>query len=81
MIRSSVVYFAERLPAPYHVHHGALDPTVPVAQGRRLRDRMAALGVGAPDYAYFEYEEGRHTVMSLPGSVESVTALLCAVLD
>ena len=81
LIRSSVVYFAEDLPAPYQHHHGTEDRSVPVAQGRALAERMVELGIAPPDFEYTEYEGGEHSPNTMPGSREAIQSVLCGILD
>ena len=80
LIRSSLVYFADSLPSPYHHHHGTADRSVPIAQGRALAEAMVSIGREAPDFEYYEYEGGEHRPATLPGSQEAINTLLCAGL-
>ncbi len=80
MIRGSPVFFAENLPR-VQVHHGALDPVVPVHQSDSLDDMMTLLGITAPDYVYYRYPNGEHTKESLPGASDRALELLMWVVD
>jgi hypothetical protein len=58
------------LPAT-QVHHGTADTTSQVAYSRALRDAMAQAGRSSPspEFTYFEYPDGEHSLETLPDSV------------
>ena len=58
---ASPIHAAERLRAPLLILHGLNDPRCPVAQARRFRDRLLALGRReGVDFFYHELEEQGH---------------------
>ena len=79
MVRRSSVLFADRLP-PTQLHHGALDPIVPVSQGESLIAAMEALGRTAPDFESYLYPAGTHNPLSLPGAIDRTVDALRRLL-
>lgn len=76
LLRRSVLFFAEALPAPLDVHHGTADNAVDVAHSQRLAERMAELGATAPDFVYYEYPGGGHGT-NMPEAFDRQEAFLC----
>ena len=58
------------LPAT-QVHHGTADTTSQVAYSRALRDAMAQAGrvSPSPEFTYYEYDGGNHSLDTLPDAV------------
>ncbi len=67
LLLRSAVYFAERLQG-VQVHHGTADVVVDVSQARSLIDRLDQLGRSAPEFEFFIYPGGQHSVFTLQGS-------------
>ena len=80
LLRRSAVYFVEDLPLPYQVHHGDADNVVWVSHSRLLAAAFADLGIGDPDFTYYEYPGGGHG-NNMSGSTDLVRTLLCELRD
>jgi acetyl esterase/lipase len=79
LVRRSSVLFADRLPDT-QLHHGALDPVVPVTQGEALIDAMDALGRTPPSFEGYLYPLGTHDPFSLDGALPRVYTALTRVV-
>jgi dipeptidyl aminopeptidase/acylaminoacyl peptidase len=80
LLRRSVLYFAQDLPAPFEVHHGTVDTAVEVVHSQLLAHRMNELGIPAPAFVLYEYPGGRHG-QNMPESQERQQAFLCELID
>ena len=76
LLKHSPAHFAIDLPA-LQFHHGEEDNIVPIVHSERLNAALEGLGAEAPEYEHFTYEEGEHSIYSLPRAPERITAFLC----
>jgi len=80
LLRSSAVYFADRLPR-LQFHHGAKDLIVPIQHSQRLNLALQSAEKAGPDYLYFIYDSGEHNILTLEGCGARVEKFLCQWTD
>ena len=80
LLRRSVVYFADRLPA-VQAHHGSDDRKVHVAHADRLDAVLRAQGRDSTQWKYYRYRDAGHGVRHLRGYRRRVEAFLQRVAE
>jgi dipeptidyl aminopeptidase/acylaminoacyl peptidase len=79
LLKHSPAQFASDMPS-LQFHHGNEDYVIPIEHSERLNGILEGLGAGAPEYEYFTYEGGGHSIYTLPGSADRVSAFICGEL-
>lgn len=62
LLRRSAIYFVDRLPLPYQIHHGDADFVVTVNNSQLIAAEFANLGITTPNFEYFEYPGAGHSL-------------------
>lgn len=77
LLKRSAIYFIDELPLPYQVHHGDADPVVTPNHSQLFAAEFANMGIGSPDFEYYEYSGEGHNLPPETGAPALRESYLC----